>query len=328
MSKTEEIKCPLCNETDEKFQFHAKDYLYNNEGSWRIVKCNKCKLTYINPRIKEEYINEFYPGNYYTNTKKTNRSNLIENLNKYILYKKFKYKKYETIKSYKLFSLILYPILSNLATVSHNITSIDKSQPTVLDIGCGNGWCLNKYKELGWKTFGTEITDNCVEIATTNGHKIYKGKIEDLNFDGLKFDSITMWDVFEHVSDPINLLKKIRYLMTNESSLYIYVPNYSCIYSKFFKDKWMMFTAPLHYFHYTKDSIERLLNITGFTVVSYKTPLGGIGLYNSLLNMLNLNKSKYLKNSKFLNVIFNNFEKILPGGHMLIKAKKNDGKII
>ena len=46
----ETISCPICNCNETKLLFKTKDFSYNNEGPYFIVKCNKCSFVFQNPK--------------------------------------------------------------------------------------------------------------------------------------------------------------------------------------------------------------------------------------------------------------------------------------
>ena len=65
-----------------------------------------------------------------------------------------------------------------------------------LDIAAGHGW----------ETYGIEY-NNEKKLADKK-HIIFSQEIETLT--NLKFDVVTMWDVFEHIKDGNTCLKKIK----------------------------------------------------------------------------------------------------------------------
>ena len=61
------IPCPICECKESNNFFITKDYSYNNEGPYYIVKCKECLFVFQNPRPKFQDLWMFYPkGEYFT----------------------------------------------------------------------------------------------------------------------------------------------------------------------------------------------------------------------------------------------------------------------
>ena len=74
----------------------------------------------------------------------------------------------------------------------------------ILDFGAGNGGFLFKAKEVANDVFGIEPEIQFKSFFKKNKLKILKS-LEDLNDE--KFDLITAFHVFEHLKDPLDILK-------------------------------------------------------------------------------------------------------------------------
>jgi SAM-dependent methyltransferase len=94
----------------------------------------------------------------------------------------------------------------------------------VLDVGCGSGSFLNLMKNAGLDTHGVELNPEGARMARANGHKISECFLEELPTDR-KFDFVTAWQVVEHVSDPVDLVRQAAGRMSPNGYLGIAVPN-------------------------------------------------------------------------------------------------------
>jgi SAM-dependent methyltransferase len=100
----------------------------------------------------------------------------------------------------------------------------------VLDIGCGEGDFLDLLSERipGINCFGYEFHVNAVEKARDKGHAVLSGKFPDClsesNIDE-PFDAITLFQVLEHIPNPIGFIKELKDLLKPEGLLIIGVPN-------------------------------------------------------------------------------------------------------
>jgi SAM-dependent methyltransferase len=101
----------------------------------------------------------------------------------------------------------------------------------LLDIGCGNGEFLDfiKTKIPDIEAFGLEINLDAAEKARSKGHTIFDGNLLDEdslnNKDIGQFNVITLFQVLEHLSDPISYLKRIMPFLSARGIIIIAVPD-------------------------------------------------------------------------------------------------------
>jgi SAM-dependent methyltransferase len=82
----------------------------------------------------------------------------------------------------------------------------------VLDIGSHCGFFVRFASENEWQAFGVEPAPPLVRFARElNGvHTIEEGFFDERSHEGRSFDLVTMFDVLEHIPDPVALLSKVR----------------------------------------------------------------------------------------------------------------------
>jgi len=82
---------------------------------------------------------------------------------------------------------------------------------TLLDIGCGCGWHIKWFKDLGLKPQGIDVSSYMVEEAKRFLSKEIEIKVMDaksLEFSDSSFDIVTLITVLEFVDDPLLVLKE------------------------------------------------------------------------------------------------------------------------
>jgi len=98
----------------------------------------------------------------------------------------------------------------------------------ILDIGCGSGEFLALLKSRGLEGLGYEFSPAVADLARTKGHTVFSGSFpEAMVATGPqeKFDVICLFQVLEHVADPIQLLEKARSLLHVGGILIVSVPD-------------------------------------------------------------------------------------------------------
>jgi SAM-dependent methyltransferase len=97
---------------------------------------------------------------------------------------------------------------------------------TLLDVGTGIGQFLHYARAAYSKVYGTEVSDGAIRIAKERyGLDVMKGDLEGIDFGGLKFDTITLFHVLEHVPNPKSVVERCRQLLSEGGVVVIAVPN-------------------------------------------------------------------------------------------------------
>lgn len=102
-----------------------------------------------------------------------------------------------------------------------------KGYQSVLDLGCGSGNFLDLARDSGLSTTGMELNEQAAEFARGKGHDILPGILteEFLAHHTRRYDMVTLFQVVEHLSDPIGLLKLAKQLVNDGGTLMFSVPN-------------------------------------------------------------------------------------------------------
>lgn len=101
-----------------------------------------------------------------------------------------------------------------------------------LEIGVGTGEMLAIALEFGYHAEAVEICrEDCERISAGLGADIKWCDITD--YEAKKqYDVIVMGDVFEHVLRPVEVLEKVKGMLTDDGVLWISTPNYNCAYAR------------------------------------------------------------------------------------------------
>jgi 2-polyprenyl-3-methyl-5-hydroxy-6-metoxy-1,4-benzoquinol methylase len=95
----------------------------------------------------------------------------------------------------------------------------------VLDFGCGNGGFLIKSNKFTQLSEGIELEKRVQEYFKKKETKIWNSLDDAINNSNEKYDLITAFHVFEHLSDPIKTLKSLTALLNLEGEIIIEVPS-------------------------------------------------------------------------------------------------------
>lgn len=84
-----------------------------------------------------------------------------------------------------------------------------------------------------------------------------------------RYDVIIMGDVFEHVTQPTQVLKKVVAMLKEDDVLWLSTPNYNCAYARMQKFTHCMWHELNHYTYVSYETLQELLHSLGMEVVHY-----------------------------------------------------------
>jgi len=214
------------------------------------VKCNKCLMVYLNPLLKQDVLNEYYT-----------------NLNT---------GQYQVTEKEKDFYYEIYSI---------GLNKIEKFSAggKLLDIGCSSGYFLDVSKERNWETYGIELGVEEADMAKAKGHILFDKLIHELETD-VKFDAISMWDVFEHIPDSVVTLNSIAKFLNPQGVFFMQIPNSGSLATRIMHQDSRMFDGIEHVNLYNPRTVHHIADRCGFVVLSLDTVISEISVTNNYMN--------------------------------------------
>lgn len=246
----ETTACPLCEATAGLVRYTLPDALLGLPGSFTLVECEACGLLYQNPRPALEAIGRYYPPEYdpFVPPPWSNPSRVQQ--------------------------------LSHLYGLKKRWRLVERHAPrrtgrrTLLDVGCATGVFLGAADD-GWRGVGVELSAEAAELARSQfGLTVHQGTLEQAPLAAAQFDAITMWDVLEHLHEPMASLGRVRELLRPDGIFVARVPSLSAWDARLFGRYWAGLDQPRHMFVPDEAQLVRLLGRAGFRVVEL-TCLGG-----------------------------------------------------
>lgn len=96
----------------------------------------------------------------------------------------------------------------------------------LLDVACGSGAFLSIAKQRGWACEGVELSETLAASCERNtGVPVSSGRFEDADLDAASYDAVTLWDIIEHVIDPVACLRKAQALLRPGGVLLVCTPD-------------------------------------------------------------------------------------------------------
>ncbi|NLB56298.1 MAG: class I SAM-dependent methyltransferase [Lentisphaerae bacterium] len=137
----------------------------------------------------------------------------------------------------------------------------------VLDIGCSLGYFLEVAAQFGWEPHGIDISKYAADFCTKSGFNVKAGTLEDTDFADDYFDCVTMWDTLEHVTDPTDHMHEVRRILRPGGLVVIGTPDVAHPAFRIKKSEWRHLKPAEHLYYFSRSTINRLLEKTGFKPV-------------------------------------------------------------
>lgn len=237
--------CPICGNKKSGHLFDSEDYITSE--LFGIYECSQCVVF---TEIKKDIDLSAYYSDVYYGSRKSGVERLI-----------------------------------NLARIRAVSKFKNFEQPSLLDIGCGNGSFVERARQNGWESFGTEIAPP--NHLKSSGH-VYRGDFLDVNFSENSFDLVSLWHSFEHIKDPRKYLSKVRKILKTGGTLLIELPNFASWQAKMFRGNWFHLDVPRHLYHFSPDSLSLLIQKEDFRDIKVQRGSLIYDLFGYLQSSLNL----------------------------------------
>lgn len=142
----------------------------------------------------------------------------------------------------------------------------------LLDVGCSIGLFLKCAEEQGYVVTGVDPAANAAQTAVESGLDVKAGFLQELDLPESCYDIITLFEVIEHVADPIELLKECHRILKRGGFLFITTGNADGWTANFLKENWDYFDIKLgHVSFFNPASLYELAKRSGFRIIKLKT---------------------------------------------------------
>ncbi len=219
----EECACLLCGSPRYAPLLEAADAQANLR--FLIVRCERCQLSFTNPRPDADSIRQFYPADYRCHQSKDDARDRAEPLAKHLP---------------------------------------PRGQKRLLDFGCGGGDFLQRMHALGWSVVGLDPSETAVTYVRQRGFDAYLGTLPHPDWTSERFEAIVMRQALEHVHQPLDTLRAAQRLLTPGGTLIATVPNFESLASRRFRAAWYGLDLPRHLTHFTPATLRLMLEQAGF----------------------------------------------------------------
>lgn len=261
----ERITCPVCDVDDSVWVF--------DKAGFDFVKCRHCGLLYVNPQLTAEVQDSIYK-----------QSKTADHWIK--VQKKTKEQTWNKEKKYS-------PALDELRRIY-------PQGGRLLDVGCSIGQFLSLARDEGWDVKGVELNADAAAIARRNyGLTVHEKKLEEAGFADSEFDVVTLWGVFEHLTDPNGMLQSIRCVLKKDGLVLLFVPNGHSLIIRMTREHNSTVSGRAHLWYFTPETMDKILRQNGFEKASEFSVLPQVHEIEHFLQYNTLYREPEVESSEF-----------------------------
>ncbi|HUN81271.1 MAG TPA: class I SAM-dependent methyltransferase [Phycisphaerae bacterium] len=119
----------------------------------------------------------------------------------------------------------------------------------VLDAGCATGDFV-AFAQSRFDMWGLDVSEFAVEEARRKApavaHQLHAGFVEQQNYGEAMFDAIVLWDVLEHLWDPVTVCRSLLRALRPGGFFVVSTPNIGAPVARLMKTRWAFMTVPEH----------------------------------------------------------------------------------
>jgi SAM-dependent methyltransferase len=138
---------------------------------------------------------------------------------------------------------------------------------TLVDIGAATGFFLKLAVDRGWTGIGIEPSTHASAAGRTKGLDVRTGIFDSDSLPPESVDAITLWDVIEHVPDPVGVLRTVHSALRPGGLVAINTPDSGSLLARALGSKWHLVVPPEHLFLFNSASLQHALGEDRFEIL-------------------------------------------------------------
>ena len=207
------------------FRCTAPDYGVHGQ----IVQCNKCSHIYTNPVQDGDELIELYSA--------------VED------------------------NIAVEERLGRVLTFTKHLHELEKvtgpgNGKKILDVGAYIGVFVEVALERGWDAMGVEPSEWAANFARENQLPILNGTLHNPELEDESFDVITMFDVIEHLGDPLGELRQAYTKLKPGGTIAVHTMDVDSLISRLMGKRWPWYMA-MHVQYFSQATMAQFLEKAG-----------------------------------------------------------------
>lgn len=247
------VPCPITGSREFLPLMQAPDRFDLRGQPWRLVRSTASGLAMLNPRPEVDEMAAHYPAETYDPFLHAGNARTLRD---------------------RAWLAVTSLLLAGKAKIVMKGLEKPAKSVRILEVGCSTGRLLMRiHRDYGiplTNFFGVETYRQAAEAARNAGLGVSEAGLEESYFD-IRFDRIVFWHTLEHLHRLGESLDRARELLNPGGQLIIAVPNLDSDDARRYGPNWIALDAPRHLYHFTPETLGKLLEKHGFSVLDLGT---------------------------------------------------------
>jgi len=245
----EEASCPVDGKNA------GADLVFRSRDGIGYYRCRDCNIMFASPRFTEESLMNIYETEAFADLR---------------MFEDWSYERWarggdRTYMTQKQKALLVKKFLAR--------------GERLLDVGCGAGLFVFEANRDGFKCEGVEPSTMLSRVAgEVLRVPVSTVELEEFN-PPYRFGGILIWDVLEHLYDPVRVLRKCAALLEHQGVLFAQVPNYRGVSNSYktllnrmrLRGDFKHFGFPWHVYSFDRRSLTALTRAAGLEPVLFES---------------------------------------------------------
>lgn len=141
----------------------------------------------------------------------------------------------------------------------------------LLDVGCAAGFFLAEARRF-YEVQGVELSTWSSAYARDRlGLPVFTGTLQDARLPADHCDVVTLWDVIEHVPEPVPLLAEVARVLKPGGRLVLTTGDWGSTYAQSKGADWHLMTPPWHLTMFSRATLQRAAHEAGLKTVAVRS---------------------------------------------------------